>query len=58
MKVEVFKVEQTFLKTSVGESILHKVGKNDSYTYSHEMRYDIKGENIQKKRQITAREYI
>ena len=58
MKVEVFQVEQTFLKTSVGESILHKVGKNDSYTYSHEMRYDIKGENIQKKRQITAREYI
>jgi len=50
MKVEVFQVEQTFLKTSVGESILHKVGKNDSYTYSHEMRYDIKGENIQKKR--------
>ena len=58
MKVEIFQVEQTFLKTSVGESILHKVGKNDSYTYSHEMRYDIKGENIQKKRQITAREYI
>lgn len=58
IKIEVFQVEQTFLKTSVGESILHKVGKNDSFTYSHEMRYDIKGENIQKKRQITAREYI
>lgn len=57
-KVEVFQVEQTFLKSSVGESILHKVGKNDSFTCSHEMRYNIKGENIQKKRQITAREYV
>jgi len=57
-KVEIFQVEQTFLKSSVGESILHKVGKNDSYTCSHEMRYNIKGENIQKKRQITAREYV
>ena len=38
--------------------MLRKVGKNDSFTYSHEMRYDIKGEKIQKKRQITAREYI
>jgi len=34
------------------------VGKNDAFTYSHEMRYEINGEKIQKKRQITAREYI
>lgn len=38
--------------------MLYKVGKNDSYTYSHEMRLSLKGEKIQKKRQITAREYI
>lgn len=34
------------------------MGKNDAFTYSHEMRYEISGEKIQKKRQITAREYI
>ena len=39
-------------------NILRKVGKNDAFTYSHEMRYEINGEKIQKKRQITAREYI
>jgi CYTH domain-containing protein len=43
----------------VGQAnILRKVGKNDAFTYSHEMRYEINGEKIQKKRQITAREYI
>jgi len=59
IKRENFSMEYTFLRTSVGESnSLQKVGKNDSYTYSHEMRYDVNGEKIQKKRQITAREYI
>ena len=59
IKVETFIIEESFLKTSVGDSnVLHKVGKNDSYTYSHEMRFTLKGEKIQKKRQITAREYI
>ena len=59
VKVETFQIEETFLTTSVGDcNVLHKVGKNDSYTYSHEMRLSLKGEKIQKKRQITAREYI
>lgn len=59
IKVETFQIEESFLLTSVGDSnVLHKVGKNDSYTYSHEMRFTLKGEKIQKKRQITAREYI
>lgn len=59
LKVETFLIEEIFLQTSVGDSnVLHKVGKNDSYTYSHEMRFTLKGEKIQKKRQITAREYI
>jgi len=44
-------LEETFICTAVGEAnMLRKVGKNDSYTYSHEMRYEIQGEKIQKKR--------
>ena len=27
-------------------NILRKVGKNDAFTYSHEMRYEINGEKI------------
>lgn len=59
IKVETFLIEESFLQTNVGDSnVLHKIGKNDAYTYSHEMRFTLKGEKIQKKRQITAREYI
>ena len=59
VKKETFQLEETFLNTQVGDAnILRKVGKNDAFTYSHEMRYEINGEKIQKKRQITAREYI
>ena len=51
IKLEVFVLEETFIKTVVGESnLLRKVGKNDSFTYSHEVRYDINGEKILKKR--------
>lgn len=51
IKPEVFVLEETFIKTVVGESnLLRKVGKNDSFTYSHEVRYDINGEKILKKR--------
>ena len=59
VKKEHFQLEETFITTRVGQAnILRKVGKNGAFTYSHEMRYEIKGEKIQKKRQITAREYI
>lgn len=59
VKKESFQLEETFITTQVGNAnFLRKVGKNDAFTYSHEMRYEIKGEKIQKKRQITAREYI
>lgn len=59
VKKETFQIEETFMTTQVGTAnILRKVGKNDAFTYSHEMRYEISGEKIQKKRQITAREYI
>ena len=40
------------------ENILRKMGKNDSFTYSHEQRMYKAGERIEKKRQISAREYI
>jgi hypothetical protein len=59
IKVETFQIEESFLQTDYGDSnVLHKVGKNDAYTYSLEMRLTLKGEKIQRKRQITAREYI
>jgi hypothetical protein len=51
IKKEHFEVEETFLWKTVGESnSVKKLGKNDSFTYSHEMRYDIAGEKIQRKR--------
>jgi len=47
IKKETFTSEEIFIKTSVGESnVLRKLGKNDSFTYSHEMRYEINGEKI------------
>lgn len=59
IKLEIFSLEETFIKTvQIESNQLRKIGKNDSYTYSHEMRYEINGEKILKKRQITAREYI
>ena len=59
VKVETFQLEETFITTTLGQAnILRKIGKNDAFTYSQEMRYEIKGEKIQKKRQIGARDYI
>ena len=47
VKKETFQLEETFLNTQVGDAnILRKVGKNDAFTYSHEMRYEINGEKI------------
>ncbi len=40
-------MEEIFIKTAVGDSnVLRKLGKNDSFTYSHEMRYETNGEKI------------
>lgn len=59
VKREYFELEETFLWKTIGESnSLRKLGKNDSFTYSHEMRYSVKGEKVERKRQITGREYI
>ena len=40
------------------ENFLRKTGKNDSFTYCHEMRQYTAGQRVEKKRQISAREYI
>lgn len=43
---------------SDGFNVVRKIGKNDSFIYSNELRFVQNGEQIQKKKQITAREYI
>jgi hypothetical protein len=59
IRKEHFDLEETYITTSVSDSNrLIKLGKNDSYNYSQEIRYEIAGEKIQRKRQITGREYI
>ncbi len=39
-------------------NIVRKLGKNDSFIYSNEIRFIQNNESIVKKKQITAREYI
>jgi CYTH domain-containing protein len=60
VKMEFFQLEEVFLKNQddTAENFIRKLGKNDSFIYSHEMRNYQKGERIEKKRQISAREYI
>jgi len=62
IKKEVFTVEETYLhKTSEKDQIedfITKVGKNDSFVYTHEVRLYKNGQRVVKKRQVSAREYI
>lgn len=60
VKKEVFQTEETFLTATKEntEAFIRKIGKNDSYIYTHELRHYVGGERILKKRQLTAREYI
>jgi len=60
VKKEVFQSEETFLAATKEstENFIRKVGKNDSYIYTHEVRTYMRQERILKKRQLTAREYI
>lgn len=60
IKREFFQITECFLKSDFEDAtnIIKKIGKNDSFIYSHEIRYIQNNEKIQKKRQITAREYI
>lgn len=47
IKKESFDLEETFMTTKVGQAnILRKIGKNDAFTYSHEMRYEVNGEKV------------
>lgn len=45
-------------KQLVHSSLVRKIGNNDSFVYSNEVKFIINGESIQKKKQITAREYL
>lgn len=61
LKRETFEVEEVFLVCRNKDEIENKIrsrGKEDSYTYIHESRTKVKGQEIIKKRQITAREFI
>jgi len=60
IKKEFFQLDETYLLaiSDEGTSLVRKIGKNDSFIYSHEVRYVQNGEKISKKKQITAREYI
>jgi len=59
VKMEYFQIEEAFLIVGdMMENFLRKTGKNDSFTYSHEMRSYQCEERIEKRRQISAREYI
>jgi len=60
VKLEIFQIEEVFL-TNQGdmvENFVRKTGKNDSFTYNHEMRSYQQNQRIERKRQISAREYI
>jgi len=52
VKMEYFQIEEVFLVTTgdMVENFLRKTGKNDSFTYSHEMRSYQAGERIEKRR--------
>lgn len=64
IKKEFFQLDETFLTVNNEDesedcvNIIKKIGKNDSFIYSNEIRYVKNNEKIVKKRQITAREYI
>ena len=60
IKKEFFQLDETFLLTEMSDAtnMVRKIGKNDSFIYSNEIRYYQNSEKIQKKKQITAREYI
>lgn len=61
LKRETFEVEEVFLVTrndNECESKIRSRGKEDSCTYIHEVQMIVKGEEIVRKRQISAREFI
>jgi len=59
-RVEIFDVEETFLKTADGtEAKVRRRGQNGSFVYMHSIRYPKKnGQRVERKRQISGREYV
>jgi hypothetical protein len=59
---EFFQLDETFLqpinKQLVDTNLVRKFGRNDAFVYQNEVRFMNDGERIQKKKQITAREYL
>jgi hypothetical protein len=61
LKKEFFQLDENFLQTGnplIETNVVRKIGKNDSFIYSNEIRFIQNNEIIVKKKQITAREYI
>jgi hypothetical protein len=62
IKREFFQLDETFLLTrghsALEMNLLRKIGKNDAFIYSNEIRFVQNNERIQKKKQISGREYI
>ena len=62
IKREFFQLDETFLLTNSNTpyniNLLRMIGKNDAFIYSNEVSFVQNNERIQKKKQITGREYI
>lgn len=62
IKREFFQLDESFLMVAGdfrdASNIVRKIGKNDAFIYSNEIRYIQNQEKITRKKQITAREYI
>jgi hypothetical protein len=62
IKREFFQLDESFLIVAGdfrdASNIVRKIGKNDAFIYSNEIRYIQNQEKITRKKQITAREYI
>ena len=60
VKSEELIIEETFMRKKDGEleNKIVKRGKNQTYSYTQEIRYLKNGQRIEKKRQMSAKEYI
>ena len=58
-KKEFFQLDEYYLQSDPStNNCIRKMGKNDSFIYSNISQFSKEGQKIQKKKQITAREYI
>lgn len=61
LQMEKFEVEEIYLYTKDPNTLENKIrsrGRGDSFTYAQAILTNLKGEEIKRKRQITAREYV